>query len=307
MKLPEKKDFALKFKDGIWSEVVKTICRKHDIKFSKLQRADVGESIVFLIDKTAVVKIYIPTKHQIEREKFALNNAKTSLKIPEVIAYGEIENYKYLVTTQIRGKPVTREMWLRFEKKNQLSILEQLADGLRELHKSNNSKINFDWKTFIARQAETCFERQKKCQVNEKVLAEIPNYLNENLKLLNEKTEEVFLHGDVHFGNLRFEKQNGEWQISGLFDFADSLKGSNEYDFLAVGLLMIQGQGDLQREFFRFYGYADSDINENLRKRLMLLTMFYEWSDLRRYAFRLREEALGYSLLKLEKAIWNFC
>ena len=92
-----------------------------------------------------------------------------------------------------------------------------------------------------------------------------------------------------------------------MFDFADSLKGSNEYDFLAVGVLMIQGQGDLQREFFRFYGYENSEINENLRKRLMLLTMFYEWSDLRRYAIRLREEALDYSLLELEKAIWNFC
>ena len=178
---------------------------------------------------------------------------------------------------------------------------------MRELHKSDKSKINFDWKKFIAHQAETCFERQKKCQVNEKVLAEIPRYLEENLKLLPENFGEVFLHGDVHFGNLRFLQQNGEWQISGLFDFADSLKGSREYDFLAVGVLMIQGQGDLQREFFRFYGYENSEINESLRKRLMLLTMFYEWSDLRRYAIRLRDEALDYSLLELEKAIWNFC
>ena len=98
---------------------------------------------------------------------------------------------------------MTREKWLKLEKKEQLPILEQLADGLRELHQSDKSKIKFDWKKFITHQAETCFERQKKCQVNEKVLAEIPKYLEENLKLLDEKTEEVFLHGDVHFGNLR--------------------------------------------------------------------------------------------------------
>ena len=47
---------------------------------------------------------------------------------------------------------------------------------------------------------------------------------------------------------------------------------------------MIQGQGELQREFFRAYGYAESEINEELRKRQMLLAMFYECSDLRRYA-----------------------
>ncbi len=69
---------------------------------------------------------------------------------------------------------------------------------------------------------------------------------------------------------------------------------------------MIQGQGDLQREFFRAFGYADSEIDETLRRRLMLLTCFYEWSDLRRYAVRLRPEAVNYSLEKLEKAIWNF-
>ncbi len=307
MKLPKHEEYALKFKDEIWSEAAKNICRKHKISFSNLVRAEQGESIVFLADENFVVKIYCPTKYQLEREKTALENARTSLNIPEIVAFGEIENYKYLVTTQIKGELMTRDKWLKLEKKEQLSILEQLADGLRELHQSDKSKIKFDWKKFVAHQADTCFERQKKCQVNEKVLNEIPKYLEENLKLLNEKTEEVFLHGDVHFGNLRLLNQNGKWRISGLFDFADSLKGSREYDFLAVGVLMIQGQGDLQREFFRFYGYADSEINENLRKRLMLLTMFYEWSDLRRYAIRLRDEALDYSLLELEKAIWNFC
>ncbi len=307
MKLPKPEEFALKFKDEIWREVVRTICRKHKLPFSNLERAEHGESIVFLVDDKFIVKIYIPTKHQIEREKLALTVAKTSLKIPEIVASGEIENYKYLATTQIRGELVTRRMWLELEEKEQIPLLEQLAAGLRQLHTSDKSKIGFDWKNFVAHQAATCFERQKKCQVNEKVLAEIPVYLQNYLHLLTEQTVEVFLHGDVHFGNLRCQKQNGKWRISGLFDFADSLKGFHEYDFIAVGVLMIQGQGDLQKEFFRAYGYADAEINEELRKRLMLLTMFYEWSDLRRYAIRLRDEASDYSLLELEKAIWNFC
>lgn len=45
---------------------------------------------------------------------------------------------------------------------------------------------------------------------------------------------------------------------------------------------MIQGQSSLQRKFFRAYGYAHHEINEELRRRRMLLTMFYENSDLRR-------------------------
>ena len=69
---------------------------------------------------------------------------------------------------------------------------------------------------------------------------------------------------------------------------------------------MFQGQGDLQREFFRRYGYPDADINEQLRRRMMMLTILYEWSSLRRYAERLSPEAVSFTLEGLERAIWNF-
>lgn len=306
MKLPDIEDFAASFKSEIWQSIAENICRKHKISFRELKRAAQGESVVFLVDDKFVIKIHIPHKQGFEREKLALETAKTTLKIPEVVAFGEIKNYTYLVTTQIKGELMTREIWLKLDLREQINILSQLAEGLKQLHKSDASKINFDWHGFIRKQAETCYERQKNCAVNAKVLAQIPGYLEQNLKLLSVNFKESFLHGDVHFGNLRLRKINGSWQISGLFDFADSLKGFHEYDFLAVGVLMIQGQGELQREFFRFFDYPDSAINEDLRKRLMLLTMFYEWSDLRRYAIRLRPEAIDYSLEELEKAIWNF-
>ena len=116
----------------------------------------------------------------------------------------------------------------------------------------------------------------------------------------------VLLHGDVHFGNLLVVDEGGRLKISGLFDLADSLRGSHEYDFLAPGVLMFQGQGDLQREFFRHYGYPDTDINEEMRRRMMMLTILYEFSSLRRYAERLSPEAVNLSLNELERAIWCF-
>ena len=70
---------------------------------------------------------------------------------------------------------------------------------------------------------------------------------------------------------------------------------------------MIQGQGELQREFFRAYGYADKDIDLELRRALMLLTILYEESNLRKYALRLRPEAVNYSLCDLERSDMEFC
>lgn len=306
MNTPAIEDFRARFNDPQWRAVAENICRRHRIPFSNLHRSPQGESVVFLVDDRFIIKIYIPYKTGMERERLALESARTSLKIPEIVAFGELENYKYLVTTQIHGELMTREIWLKLARREQIEILARLAEGLKTLHRSDTSKIDFDWRAFVRRQAETCFERQQACGVNEKVLAAIPAYLEKNLPLLETDFREVFLHGDVHFGNLRLRRINGEWQISGLFDFADSLKGAREYDFLAVGVLMIQGQGELQREFFRRFDYADAEINETLRNRLMLLTMFYEWSDLRRYAVRLRPEAVDYSLDELERAIWSF-
>jgi len=306
MKIPRFEDFERDFKSELWREAAQTICEKHKIPFKNLRREAQGESIVFLVDTKFVIKIYVPTKNLLEREKTALEFAKTNLKTPEVVAFGEIDSYKYLITTQIEGELIQREAWLKLPEHEQISILSQLAKGLKELHRSDASKINFDWHKFIAHQAETCLERQKIGEVNDKMLAQIPAYIEENVGLLPTDFSQVFMHGDVHFGNLRFVKTAENWQISGLFDFADSLKGFHEYDFLAVCVLMIQGQGNLQREFFRAFGYADSEINDELRKRLMLLTMFYEYSDLRRYAVRLCPEAVDYSLDELERAIWNF-
>jgi len=307
MKLPPIEDFEHQSKNEIWHEAAEIICQKHAVSLTQMRRAAGSEHIVFLTDDKFVVKIYNPHRNGFAREKTALETARTSLKIPEIVAFGGIDDYKYMVTTQLEGEQMTRDNWLKLASREQIQILSGLAEGLRELHTSDASKIDFDWQKFIWHQAETCFERQRRCGVNRRILAQIPRYLEENLKLLPTAPEPVFLHGDVHFGNLRLLKRRGKWKISGLFDFADSLKGAPEYDLLAVGVLMIQGQGNLQREFFRAFGYPDSEIGESLRKRLMLLTRCYECSDLRRYAVRLRPEAVRYSLTKLEKAIWNFC
>jgi len=52
--------------------------------------------------------------------------------------------------------------------------------------------------------------------------------------------------------------------------------------------------------------YKNDEIDETLRRRMMTLTMLYEYSSLRRYAERLRPEAVNYSLEELERAIWSF-
>ena len=300
--------FNKHFRNKFWVDFARTICRRHNISFENLLRSELGENVVFLIDEKFVIKIYTPFRRGFAREKAALKFAqgKTSLKLPEIIFEGEIENFNYIVLTRREGVSMSRDFWLKLEKGEQLQIISQLAAGLKELHSHDASSINFDWAEFVERQTATVIERQKANGANPEWIARLPAFLEESLRLLSKTQAPVFLHGDVHFGNLRLIQTNGRWHISGLFDFADSLKGFYEYEFVAVGVLMIQGQRELQRQFFLSYGYKENELNEILRRRLMLLTVLYECSDLRKYALRLKPEAIKFSLDELERAIWTF-
>jgi hygromycin-B 7''-O-kinase len=137
-------------------------------------------------------------------------------------------------------------------------------------------------------------------------LESLPGYIAGRLELLPAECNLVLLHGDVHPGNLLLSRGNGRPGVMGIFDFGDSFCGFHEYDFVAPGVLMMQGQRELQRAFLLAYGYQESQLDMNLRARLMLLTVLYECSNLRKYAMRLRPEAVHYTLDELEAAIWTF-
>ena len=308
MKLPLLNDFELAFHDRVWLAAAKYICRTHAIAFTNVQRAEHGENIVVLIDDAFVLKIYTPKKNGFLRERAALEFAagRTSLPIPKIIATGELAGFEYVVADRLPGRLMTRDEWVTLDNSAQIGLLTQLAYGLKELHSHDAGSIHFDWHEFRAIQLESVIERQRAAGANPEWLESLPRYLDENLSLLPQTVPEILMHGDVHFGNIRVTEDRVRPVISGLYDFADSLKGFHEYEFVAPGVLMIQGQGELQREFFRAYGYADKDIDVELRTRLMLLTILYEESNLQKYALRLRPEAVNYSLCDLERAIWNF-
>ena len=306
--VPTSEEFIAKIHDPVWIEIGRRLFESAGIPVTAVSRDPAGESVILFGDDRYVLKIYRPWKRGFARETAALKSlaGKLSAPIPEIIALGEFEGYDYLISTALPGRLVTRAEWLTLDRNTQLDIVTQLADILRTLHGLDIDGIEFDWPSFVAGNAAGAVERQRNEGGNPEWIESLPAYIERNLPLVETAPPHVFLHGDVHFGNLRIIEENGRLKIAGVFDFADSLRGSHEYDFLAPCVLMFQGQGELQREFFRSYGYHDADINEEMRRRMMMLTILYEWSSLRRYAERLSPEAVGLSLADLERAIWSF-
>ena len=303
-------DYTLHFNDDVWQQAAATICALHRIPYERLRRSSQGENIIFFVDEHSVIKIFAPFRENYSRETAALAFAqgKLSIKTPALMHTGEIDGWSYLVMTRLPGQ-ASREVWASVGRRDRLEIVSRLGLAIRELHKYAaplQTASDRDWRRFIERQARMSVDRQRACGANPAWLASLPAYIDARLALLPTDYEPVFLHGDIHAGNLLLIEKGGRWQIGGLIDFGDSLCGFNEYEFVAPGLLMVQGDGELQKALLLAYGYTEAQLDLSLRARLMLLTVLYECSDLRKYALRLGPEAIYLTLDELERAIWAF-
>jgi hygromycin-B 7''-O-kinase len=300
------------FHDDIWQQAGALVCARHRLSFESLRRSPLGENIIFFVDERFVIKIFAPFRGQYERERAALEFAhgKLGIETPEVVHTGELEGWPYLVMTHLAGLPM-RQVWLELQERERLEIVSSLGAGVRELHAHaaplSQSALNRDWKEFIKQQASASVERQQACGAHPQWLESLPSYIAARLSLLPVEHRPVLLHGDVHPGNVLLDERNGRWQVTGLFDFGDSFCGFYEYEFVAPGVLMVQGRAEEQRALLLAYGYTEAELDLNLRARLMLLTILYECSDLRKYALRLTPAAVHLSLDELEAAIWRFC
>ncbi|MGB8509698.1 MAG: aminoglycoside 3'-phosphotransferase/choline kinase family protein [Pyrinomonadaceae bacterium] len=316
LKLPASTDAAgyeRHFKDDrAWRRVAAAICARHNLAQGSLRRSPLGENVIFFVDERYVIKIYGPLRRQYERERASLEFAhgKLSIETPEVVHAGELDGWPYLVMTRLAGVPL-RERWPEIETRDRFEIVTSLGCALRELHAHraplSPDALNRDWHEFVMRQARESVGRQKSCGANAEWLESLPPYLDARLGMLPAQFERVLLHGDVHPGNvLVSETRGGRARVTGLFDFGDSFCGFHEYDFVAPGVLMVQGRRELQRALLLAYGYAEAQLDYDLRARLMLLTILYECSDLRKYALRLAPDAVRLTLDELEAAIWPF-
>jgi hygromycin-B 7''-O-kinase len=305
--------YARQFDADIWRQAAGVICERQRLAYKSLRRSSLGENIIFFVDSAFVIKIFAPARGQYAREVAALEFAATaglSIETPRLVHTGELEGWPYLIMTHLSGQPM-REVWPQLDERERLKIIERLGRAMKELHTPaaplSKVALNRDWRGFVERQARESVERQRACGANPEWLRSLPAYIAERLELLPEEFEPVMLHGDVHPGNVLLSETKGAgWRATGLFDFGDSFCGFHEYEFVAPGVLMVQGRREQQRALLRAYGYEEASLDLNLRARLMLLTILYECSDLRKYALRLAPDAVRLPLNELEAAIWTF-
>lgn len=316
MKLPnaDQSEFEQRLHDPAWREVAATICARHGLPYESLRRSPQGENVIYSVASSHIIKIYGPARDQFRRERASLRFAadkSLGVATPEVLHEGEVEGWPYLVMSRLAGR-LMRDVWQVIEQEERIEIVSQLGAAMSELHAhpapSDEPALARDWEAFVTRQAGEAVERQRALGANPEWVESLPAFLASRLPLLPQTFAPVLLHGDIHPGNLLLarDRATGRWRAVGLFDFGDSFNGPAEYEFVAPGVLLVQGDRPLQRAMLQAYGYADAQLDETLRARLMLLTVLYECSDLSKYALRLAPDAANLTLAELETAIWTF-
>lgn len=306
-------DYEHCFRGDRWETAAAEICRQHRINYSVLFRSPNSENVVFLVDKDFVIKIFAPFRDMYSREVLALRIAqgKLTIKTPEVLYTGEISGRPYLVLKQLAGRSL-QQPWSALRQRERREILSGLGEAMKQLHSAGvtfsqtAADDNHGWRGFLDRQVRSSVERQRLRGASPQWLEALPKYLDSGLRLLPADHRQVLLHGDLHPGNLLLDRKGPHWRIVGLIDFADSLGGFYEYDFVKPMMHMAFGNRSLQRTLLLAYGYKKAELDFELRRRLMLLTILHEGSNIRKAALRLQPGANAFALGELEAKLWPF-
>jgi hygromycin-B 7''-O-kinase len=125
-----------------------------------------------------------------------------------------------------------------------------------------------------------CVERHRKQGVPEAWLQQILDYFEHAMPLYPANFSTAIVSGDIHQYHLLVNLEHGRWRLSGLFDFDDARIGFYEYDLAAAGLFLMPGRQALLRPFLLTYGYIESELNEQLSRRLMAYTLLHPYRPL---------------------------
>lgn len=287
MLLPALSDAAhyarLRPRTELWLPALRAICVRHGIAAEPLEQfLPMGTHVVFAAGRGHVVKLFAPFWNRDFSVEACCARAVRHLGValPEVVAQGEIEGWPYLVVRRIPGVLLERA-WPGLDARSRAVIAEALGRFAAELHRLpllGLEALSGDWEGFVRQQRAGCFENQRARGMGEAWLREIPEFLAHALGPAA-PARRVLLHADLCDDNLLVREEAGRIRLA-VLDFADARIGDPEYEFAATSLFLAAEDGSLQRAFLGAYGYAASDLDEDLALRLTALLLLHRYVHL---------------------------
>jgi hygromycin-B 7''-O-kinase len=285
---------ALLADDAALAAGVAAIAARHGLRGAAVRRYDSGSLPVYALGEQQVLKLFPPHEAShagVEAQVLGFVAGKLPIAAPEVTAFDTLDDWRYILMTQLRGERLV-DAWplLSIDERDRLA--GDLGEGLAALHGldvAGFAPIEPGWDDFIARQFQSAVERQRKRGLAPTWLEQIPAFLD-TWKPASGGAR-ALLHTEVMREHLMVERGAHGWRLSGWFDFEPAMLGDPDYEFASVGLFVACGDARLLRRILRAYGHADADAGGDggaaLACRFMAHALLHRYSNLPWYLRRL--------------------
>lgn len=258
---------------------------KHCNLAPEIQRVSGGANAVFSCGQRHVIKLFPPfQRYQWETELRvlkALKGQRLPVTFPEWIYAAEANHWGYIVMSFVPGQSL-EALWPDLSESNKLSVLSQIGQLMRAVHQLPAAllpELEPDWALFWDYALANYQARHRAQGLPAGLLTRLPQWLQGQLPSLEkliglQQTPYVLLTGEYTPQNL-LVKQVGqaqqEWQLSGVFDFADSLIGPAAYDWLGPVCFLVQGMHPRMEALFQGYGIELTSVADKGKAMLALL------------------------------------
>jgi hygromycin-B 7''-O-kinase len=301
----------LKLDSKFFEDVVKKILAQHNLPIKSLKLFPEGTNIVFSYDDSLVIKLFPPfNKSEFASERLVLKalEKKLSVETPTIFYVGEIENWSYIIMTELKGT-LLESIWDDLDHNNKLIIIKEIGALIKEVHSlpvKGLESIDCNWKKFIEHQISNCVEHHKIKNLPDSLLNQIPAYIEPIRESLFKDNKIVLLTGEYTPMNFIVNNKDGMWHISGLIDFGDAMLGNYQYDLLGPAAFLIQGDKELLNTFLNAYGYRPSELNSTLSYQLNALLLLHKYSNLEVQVRIDGWKNKASTLEELEQLLWGF-
>lgn len=135
-----------------------------------------------------------------------------------------------------------------------------------------------------------------------RLVPHVRDYLWEARTLVDPEVERpVFLHGDLHAGNVFVHGEPGSLEARGIVDFNDAYEGDPHYDLVAIHAKAFGGDKRLLEAFLDAYGWGE--LGRRWPRRMMALTLAHDYDMVQPFAERIPDQVE--SLDDLAELLWD--
>ena len=240
--------------DALLRPIVDTLLEGSALEGAPLERWRRGSCFLYGAAPDRVLKVYAPPDAEAAAIEEVVQRAASAaaldprVEVPEVLASGGAQGWRWILMRRL-GETCAADVWDDLEAPERLGVMAALGNWMRRFHADPRVQSVAlpgdwgDWSRVGGRLRREVVARQRKTNPPAEWLERLEPYLSD----WRDTGAPCLVHADLHPGNLMLTRRDGRWSLSGVIDFADTLRAPPSYDLGAPLVYMSGGDAALTR------------------------------------------------------------